>query len=65
VAPPHRDAGLFDPAGHLVIIDRVKDVAKLDDGTVFAPQYIENKLKFSVYVKEAVAVATSGRTWRP
>jgi long-chain acyl-CoA synthetase len=50
------DAGLFDPAGHLVIIDRVKDVAKLDDGTVFAPQYIENKLKFSVYVKEAVAV---------
>ena len=50
------DAGLFDPDGHLVIIDRVKDVAKLDDGTVFAPQYIENKLKFSVYVKEAVAV---------
>ena len=50
------DAGLFDPDGHLVIIDRVKDVAKLHDGTVFAPQYIENKLKFSVYVKEAVAV---------
>ena len=50
------DAGLFDPDGHLVIIDRVKDVAKLDDGTVFAPQYIENKLKFSAYVKEAVAV---------
>ncbi|HEX9409133.1 MAG TPA: AMP-binding protein [Methylomirabilota bacterium] len=50
------DAGLFDPDGHLVIIDRVKDVAKLDDGAVFAPQYIENKLKFSVYVKEAVAV---------
>jgi len=50
------DAGLFDPDGHLVIIDRVKDVAKLHDGTAFAPQYIENKLKFSVYVKEAVAV---------
>src|SRR5262250_94366 len=50
------DAGLFDPDGHPVIIDRVKDVAKLHDGTVFAPQYIENKLKFSVYVKEAVAV---------
>jgi len=50
------DAGLFDPDGQLVIIDRVKDVAKLHDGTVFAPQYIENKLKFSVYVKEAVAV---------
>jgi long-chain acyl-CoA synthetase len=50
------DAGLFDPDGHLVIIDRVRDVAKLADGTVFAPQYIENKLKFSVYVKEAVAI---------
>jgi long-chain acyl-CoA synthetase len=50
------DAGLFDPDGQLVIIDRVKDVAKLHDGTVFAPQYIENKLKFSVFVKEAVAV---------
>jgi long-chain acyl-CoA synthetase len=53
------DAGLFDPDGHLVIIDRVKDVAKLDDGTVFAPQYIENKLKFSAYVKEAVAVGNA------
>ncbi len=50
------DAGLFDPDGQLVIIDRVKDVATLQDGTVFAPQYIENKLKFSVYIKEAVAV---------
>src|SRR5882672_3582218 len=50
------DAGLFDPDGQLVIIDRVKDVATLEDGTVFAPQYIENKLKFSVYIKEAVAV---------
>jgi long-chain acyl-CoA synthetase len=50
------DAGLFDPDGHLVIIDRVKDVSTLHDGTVFAPQYIENKLKFSVYIKEAVAV---------
>src|SRR5262249_9232805 len=42
------DAGLFDPDGHLVIIDRVKDVAKLHDGTVFAPQDNENKLKYSV-----------------
>ena len=50
------DAGLFDLDGHLVIIDRVKDVSTLHDGTVFAPQYIENKLKFSVYIKEAVAV---------
>jgi len=50
------DAGLVDPDGHLVIIDRAKDVSHLLDGSVFAPQYIENKLKFSPYVKEAVAV---------
>jgi long-chain acyl-CoA synthetase len=50
------DAGLLDPDGHLLIIDRVRDVSRLQDGTVFAPQYIENKLKFSPYVKEAVAL---------
>ena len=49
------DAGLIDPRGHLAIIDRAKDVGKLDDGTPFAPQFIENKLKFSPYVREAVA----------
>ncbi|MBI4587804.1 MAG: AMP-binding protein [Candidatus Rokubacteria bacterium] len=49
------DAGFLDPDGHLVIIDRAKDVSHLLDGSVFAPQYIENKLKFSPYVKEAVA----------
>ena len=49
------DAGLFDPRGHLAIIDRAKDVGKLADGTPFAPQFIENKLKFSPYVREAVA----------
>jgi long-chain acyl-CoA synthetase len=41
--------------GHLKIIDRAKDVSKLTDGTMFAPKYIENKLKFSPYIKEAVA----------
>ncbi|MFQ5897808.1 MAG: AMP-binding protein [Candidatus Methylomirabilia bacterium] len=50
------DAGFFDPSGHLVVIDRAKDVTALADGTKFAPQFIENKLKFSPYVKEAVAV---------
>ena len=50
------DAGLLDRDGHLVILDRAKDVSHLLDGTVFAPQYIENKLKFSPYVKEAVAI---------
>jgi long-chain acyl-CoA synthetase len=50
------DAALFDPDGHLIVIDRAKDVSALTDGTKFAPQYIENKLKFSPYIKEAVAV---------
>jgi len=40
----------------LVIIDRARDVSHLLDGSVFAPQYIENRLKFSPYIKEAVAV---------
>jgi long-chain acyl-CoA synthetase len=51
------DAGFFDPkSGHLKIIDRAKDVGKLTDGTLFAPKYIENKLKFYPNIKEAVAV---------
>ena len=49
------DAGFFDDDGHLKIIDRAKDVGKLNDGTIFAPKYIENKLKFFPYIKEAVA----------
>ena len=49
------DAGFFDPDGHLKIIDRAKDVGKLANGAVFAPNYIENKLKFFPYIKEAVA----------
>ena len=50
------DAGFIDHDGHLRIIDRAKDVSRLGDGTVFAPKYIENKLKFSPYIKEAVCV---------
>ncbi len=50
------DAGFFDPDGHLVVVDRLKDVTRLADGTTLAPQFIENKLKFSPYVKEAVVV---------
>jgi long-chain acyl-CoA synthetase len=49
------DAGFLDPQGHLVIIDRAKDVGAVADGTPFAPQFIENKLKFSPYIREAVA----------
>jgi long-chain acyl-CoA synthetase len=50
------DAGFFDArSGHLKIIDRAKDVGRLDDGSLFAPKYIENKLKFFPNIKEAVA----------
>ncbi len=49
------DAGVFDPkTGHLRIIDRATDVGRLNDGTLFAPKYIENKLKFFPNIKEAV-----------
>ncbi|HZO01349.1 MAG TPA: AMP-binding protein [Burkholderiales bacterium] len=48
------DAGFFDAGGHVKIIDRVKDVGKLADGTLFAPKYLENKLKFFPYIKETV-----------
>jgi long-chain acyl-CoA synthetase len=48
------DAGFLDADGHLKIIDRAKDVGKLTDGTLFAPKYLENKLKFFPFVSEAV-----------
>ncbi len=48
------DAGIIDQRGHLRIIDRAKDVGRLNDGTLLAPKYIENKLKFFAYIKEAV-----------
>jgi long-chain acyl-CoA synthetase len=49
------DAGFFDEDGHLKIIDRAKDVGRMTDGSMFAPKYIENKLKFFPFIKEAVA----------
>ncbi|MBX3609350.1 MAG: AMP-binding protein [Hydrogenophaga sp.] len=53
------DAGFIDASGHLKIIDRVKDVGRLmggeHDGAMFAPKYVENKLKFFSHIKEAVA----------
>ncbi len=49
------DSGFVDRRGHLVIVDRAKDVGKLSDGTPFAPQFVENKLKFSPFIAEAVA----------
>ena len=49
------DAGVINSKGHLKIIDRAKDVGKLNSGAIFAPKYIENKLKFHGIIKEAVA----------
>ena len=49
------DAGIFDAHGDLKIIDRAKDVGKLKNGSLFAPKYIENKLKFFPNIKEVVA----------
>ncbi len=48
------DAGVIDADGHLRIIDRAKDVGRLADGTLFAPKYLENKLKFYPNIREAV-----------
>ena len=49
------DAGMFDSDGHLKIIDRAADVGTMNNGAIFAPNYIENKLKFFPFIKEAVA----------
>ncbi|MEJ6006560.1 AMP-binding protein [Paucibacter sp. AS339] len=54
------DAGFIDAHGHLKIIDRAKDVGRIrggsHDGAMFAPKYVENKLKFFAHIKEAVAI---------
>jgi len=50
------DAGYFNENGHLVCIDRVKDLMKLEDGTKFSPMFIENKLKFCPYIVEAIVL---------
>jgi long-chain acyl-CoA synthetase len=50
------DAGFLDGDGHLKIIDRARDVSRLADGTIFAPKYLENKLKFSPFIREAVCI---------
>ena len=50
------DAGYFTPDGHLIIIDRMKDIMTMSSGERFSPQFIENKLKFSPYIKEAVCI---------
>jgi long-chain acyl-CoA synthetase len=49
------DAGFFDQRGHLKIIDRAKDVGRLNGGALIAPKYLENRIKFFPEVREAVA----------
>jgi long-chain acyl-CoA synthetase len=54
------DAGYLEPDGHLVVVDRKQDVMALHDGTRFSPQFLENKLKFSPFVREAVVFGGGG-----
>jgi long-chain acyl-CoA synthetase len=60
------DAGFLDAGGHLKIIDRAKDVGRIvggaNDGAMFAPKYVENKLKFFQHIKEAVAIGDRRET---
>ena len=53
------DTGFIDGEGHLVVFDRTKDVMTLKDGTRFAPQYLETRLKFSPYIKDVWAIGDS------
>jgi long-chain acyl-CoA synthetase len=50
------DTGFIDAEGHLVVFDRTKDVMTLSDGTKFAPQYLETRLKFSPYIRDVWAI---------
>jgi len=57
------DAGHLDDDGHLYYLDRVEYVNRLSDGTKFAPQYIESRLKFSPYIKDAFVVGDETRSY--
>jgi long-chain acyl-CoA synthetase len=57
------DAGFIDPKGHLVFLDRLKDLQLLSNGTRYAPQYIEGRLRFSPYIKDAMALGGEARNF--
>ena len=57
------DAGYFDEDGHLIYIDRIPDMRQLSDRTKFSPQYIESRLKFSPYIRDAFAVGGENRDY--
>jgi long-chain acyl-CoA synthetase len=55
------DAGFMDKRGHLVFLDRLKDLSVLSNGTKYAPQYIEGRLRFSPYIKDAMVLGGETR----
>ena len=55
------DAGIIDEDGHLVLFDRMKDVMVLADGAKFSPQYIESRIRFCPYIKDAVVFGGGDR----
>jgi long-chain acyl-CoA synthetase len=57
------DAGYIDDDGHLYYLDRLEYMNRLSDGTTFAPQYIESRLKFSAYIKDAFVVGDETRSY--
>jgi len=57
------DAGFIDKKGHLVFLDRLKDLSALADGTRYAPQYIEGRLRFSPYIKDAMVLGGETREY--
>lgn len=59
----HADYGHIDKHGHLVFIDRMENMRRLADGTQFSPQYIESRLRFSSYVKDAIALGGERRNF--
>ncbi|MFW6145295.1 MAG: AMP-binding protein [bacterium] len=54
------DSGIIDEEGYLVVMDRLKDMMTLKDGTLYSPSYIENRLKFSIYIRDAMVTAGKG-----
>jgi long-chain acyl-CoA synthetase len=57
------DAGFLDQKGHLVFLDRLKDLSTLSNGTKYAPQYIEGRLRFSPYIKDAMVLGGETRAY--
>jgi len=57
------DAGYINPDGHLVFLDRVSDLVELNTGVKYAPQYLEGRLRFSPYIKDAMTIGDSDKSF--